>query len=85
MCALETLSAVMPTLPPPIIAEMVVPTLVAAAKDKVPNVQFCCARIIKANRASIDNGTWESKILPKLQEMSKEVDKDVAYFAVVAM
>lgn len=75
----------MPVLPPPIVAEMVVPTLLNACKDKVPNVQFCCARIIKSNRDRIDSATWESKIVPRLTEMCKEADKDVAYFAAVAL
>ena len=50
MCALEALSGVIPTLTKEIITEMIVPTLEKACGDRVPNVQFCVARIIKANR-----------------------------------
>ena len=54
MCALESLSAVMPVLNKSNVTEMIVPTLVKACGDRIPNVQFCCARIIKKNKTSID-------------------------------
>ena len=47
MCALETLSVVMPYLSREMITEMIVPTIVKACSDRVPNVQFCVAQIIK--------------------------------------
>ena len=74
MCALETLSAVIPTLSKEMITEMVVPTLVKACNDRVPNVQFCVARIIKANRGSFDADVFTAKLEPKLQEMSQSGD-----------
>ena len=85
MCALEALSVVMPVLPKEMIGEMIVPTLVKACGDRIPNVQFCVARIIKLNRQYIDPSSFNDKIMPKLREMSQEADKDVAYYATVAM
>ena len=58
MCALESLSAVMPVLSKPLVSELIVPTLVKACGDRIPNVQFCCARIIKKNKTSIDAETF---------------------------
>lgn len=58
MCALESLSAVMPVLNKSLVSELVVPTLVKACGDRIPNVQFCCARIIKKNKTSIDPETF---------------------------
>lgn len=84
MCALESLSAVMPVLNKSIVAEMIVPTLVKACGDRIPNVQFCCARIIKMNKTSIDAETFQTQIVPKLREMMTESDKDVAYYATLA-
>lgn len=84
MCALESLSAVMPVLNKSIITELVVPTLVKACGDRIPNVQFCCARIIKKNKTSIDTETFNEKIAPKLRDMMQESDKDVAYYATLA-
>ena len=84
MCALESLSAVMPVLPKEMVTEMVVPTLVKACSDRIPNVQFCCARILKRNKTSIDTNVFTTQISPKLREMMQETDKDVAYYATVA-
>ena len=84
MCALESLSVVMPVLNKNNVAEMIVPTLLKACGDRIPNVQFCCARIIKKNKTSIDTETFEAKIMPKLREMMQESDKDVAYYATLA-
>ena len=74
----------MPVLNKPIVAELIVPTLVKACGDRIPNVQFCCARIIKKNKTSIDAETFAEKIAPKLREMMTESDKDVAYYATLA-
>ena len=46
MCALESLSAVIPVLAPDQVNELILPTLEKAFADKVPNVRFCAARII---------------------------------------
>ena len=84
MCALESLAVVMPHLPRAMVTEMVVPTLVKACGDRIPNVQFCCARIIKEHKAHIAEVDFAEKISPKLREMMTESDKDVAYFATLA-
>ena len=85
MCALETLSAVMNHLSREMITEMIVPTVVKACGDRVPNVQFCVARIIKAQKGLFDPSIFTAQIVPKLTEMTQEADKDVAYFATLAL
>jgi len=62
-----------------------VPTIVKATSDRIPNVQFCVARVIKLNKAYFDPSVFSSQIVPKLRDMTKEADKDVAYFATVAL
>jgi hypothetical protein len=47
MSALGSLSAIMDQLREDHITEHVVPTLIKACGDKVPNVQFCSSKIIK--------------------------------------
>jgi len=74
----------MPVLDKSTITEMILPTLVKACADRVPNVQFCCARIIHKNKASIDVEMFNERIMPKLREMMQESDKDVAYYATIA-
>ena len=81
MCALETLSAVMPVLSKEIITELIVPVVVKACGDRIPNVQFCVARIIKANVTKFDAEVFNVKVMPKLRDMVGEADKDVSYFA----
>ena len=54
MCALETISAVIPYLSQAVIAEHVVPTILAGCRYHIPNVKFCAARIIKANKRHFD-------------------------------
>ena len=85
MACLMSLSAVMPALQKDQISEKVIPTLVLACSDKIPNVQFCVARIIKANKSLIDPGVLNSQIVPKLKDMTQDGDKDVAYFATIAL
>ena len=74
----------MPVLDKNKITELIVPTLLKACGDRIPNVQFCCARIIKKNKASIDPEVFNDKIAPKLREMMQESDKDVVYYATLA-
>ena len=85
MCALETLSAVMPVLSPEVVSAKIMPTVLKACTDRIPNVKFCVCRIIKANRNKFDNATFADKLVPKLRELSQEADKDVAYFATLAL
>jgi hypothetical protein len=47
MCCLMSLASVMPVLEKQQITDKVLPFFLAAMKDKVPNVQFCVARIIE--------------------------------------
>lgn len=47
MCCLMSLSSVMHVLEKHQITDKVLPLFVSAMKDKVPNVQFCVARIIE--------------------------------------
>jgi serine/threonine-protein phosphatase 2A regulatory subunit A len=54
MSCLMSLSAVVPVMQKDQITEKVVPTLVTACSDKIPNVQFCCAKIIKQHKSLID-------------------------------
>ena len=54
MCALKSLENVAEALPREMVTEMIVPTLVKACTDRVPNVQFCVAKIIKAVKPHID-------------------------------
>ena len=85
MCALMSLSVVLPVLKPDQITEKSIPTFVKATSDNIPNVQFCVAKILAKNKKLIDPSVWNSQIVPKLKDMSQEPDKDVAYFGFMAL
>jgi hypothetical protein len=82
---LRSLSAMIPMLHADKITEFIVPTLVKACSDKVPNVQFTNSKIIKLNRAAFDQNVFKDTIVPKLRENLMDGDKDVAYYAKVAL
>ena len=46
MCAIESLAAIMGVLSKEEVTSKIVPTLVKALNDRIPNVQFCACRII---------------------------------------
>ena len=54
MCCIHSLAAVMPFMTKEQITQHVVPTLVTACKDAIPNVKFCAARVINEKRQTID-------------------------------
>ena len=70
MCALSSISVVMPVLKPDNITEKVVPTFIKATSDNIPNVQFCVAKILHKRKAMFDTSVWNSQIVPKLKDMS---------------
>lgn len=46
MCSLQSLSVILPYIPKDQINANVVPTLLKAMKDPIPNVRFCSAKIV---------------------------------------
>ena len=62
-----------------------VPLLLKYCKDPVPNVRFCVAKLFKKLVPKIDSQTVSTKIKPKLAEMTTDPDKDVQYYAKLAL
>ena len=85
MCCLYSLSAVMPYMNKDQVASRIVPIFVKACKDDIPNVKFCVARIIHQQRQYIDTNVFSSNLLGLLKELQSDADKDVAYFANIAL
>jgi len=63
------------------ITEFIVPTLVKACSDKVPNVQFTNSKLINLHKSSFDQNTFKERIVPQLRLNMSSGDKDVAYYA----
>ena len=60
MCCLNSLAAVMPYTSKEIITQQVVPILIKACKDDIPNVKFCVAKVIAANKTYIDPNVFSN-------------------------
>ena len=54
ICSLRSLSAIMPVLQKDQITDKVVPIILKATSDPIPNVQFCVSKIIYDRRALFD-------------------------------
>ena len=64
---------------------VVVPILLKASKDPVPNVRFCVAKLVKKLIPKIDTQSVMTKVKPRLAEMTTDPDKDVQFFSKTAL
>lgn len=80
---LHVLPQVSGVMTPDQIVQYVVPLLIKATKDSVPNVRFCACRTIMwmMEKHSLGAQTVNSVIKPALQELESDPDIDVQYFA----
>ena len=53
--------------------------------DKIPNVLFTCAKIIRQHKNLIEASVLQSQLVPRLKDMTQDSDKDVAYFAMICL
>ena len=54
-------------------------------KDPIPNVRFTVAKILKASKSLLDPSVVQSQIIPGLKEMTNDTDRDVQYYATIAL
>ena len=85
MCCLNSLAAVMPYITRDQTTQHIIPIFLKATTDDIPNVKFCVSKIIQEHRQTIDPNVFTTHLLGPLKEMSNDPDKDVAYFAQVAL
>merc|ERR1711953_594276 len=80
---LQVLPQVSYVMTPDQIVQFIVPLLMKAMKDSVPNVRFCACKAIAffVENNSLDNGSINSVIKPQLHELKQDPDTDVQYFA----
>jgi hypothetical protein len=79
------MGAMMPYMMKEQISEHIVPVFAKACKDDIPNVKFCVARVIHACREWIDTNVFSNQLSGPLKEMATDQDKDVCYFAQIAL
>eukprot|EP00743_Colponemidia_sp_Colp-15_P001721 GILK01001880.1.p1 GENE.GILK01001880.1~~GILK01001880.1.p1 ORF type:complete len:597 (+),score=99.77 GILK01001880.1:60-1793(+) len=63
------------------IAQSMLPVLLRAAKDPVPNIRFVVAKTIIKLIPCLDATVLNSQIRPCLNEMQQDSDRDVVYYA----
>ena len=85
MCCLNSLAAVMPFITKDQTSQHIIPVFLKACRDEIPNVKFCVSKIIHSQRHFIDANIFNGQLLNPLKEMSNDSDKDVAYYAQVAL
>ncbi len=54
-------------------------------KDPIPNVRFTVAKILKQSKNQTDASVVQSQIIPGLKEMTNDPDRDVQYYATIAL
>jgi serine/threonine-protein phosphatase 2A regulatory subunit A len=54
-------------------------------KDPIPNVRFTVAKLLKQSKSYIDGSVMQSQIIPGLKEMTNDPDRDVQYYATIAL
>ena len=57
------------------------PTVLEAAKDRVPNIRFNVAKVLGTLATVVESSVIELQIRPCLNELSEDTDVDVRYFA----
>eukprot|EP01095_Lingulamoeba_sp_RSL-Kostka_P017418 TRINITY_DN9023_c0_g1_i1.p1 TRINITY_DN9023_c0_g1~~TRINITY_DN9023_c0_g1_i1.p1 ORF type:complete len:585 (+),score=188.29 TRINITY_DN9023_c0_g1_i1:120-1874(+) len=78
LCAIGHLSEVVTK---EIIVETMLPLVVKMASDPVPNIRFNVAKILNTVSKYVDPEVTEKDIIPTLQQLLEDKDKDVQYFA----
>lgn len=85
ICCLQSAEAVMPYLSKPQIQEVVIPLLLDALSDPIPNVTFSALKIIIKNTQYIDEQAFASQLAPKIRETLNNPDPDVKYYSEKAL
>lgn len=57
------------------------PVVLAASKDRVPNVKFNVAKILQTVAPLVEPSVLEATVKPCLQELAEDGDTDVRYYA----
>lgn len=64
------------------LAEQIVDQLLRGLSDKVVNVRMVSARGLEEMIGSLDNGIWNAKVLPALeQRVLEDADEDCKFYA----
>ncbi|XWS64330.1 hypothetical protein CRYUN_Cryun06bG0177200 [Craigia yunnanensis] len=81
MNILHAISLLAPVMGSEITCSKLLPIVVNASKDRVPNIKFNVAKILQSLVPIVDQSVVEKTIRPCLVELSEDPDVDARYFA----
>jgi len=71
--------------PPDVIEKSLLPLVILAATDDVPNVRIACAKTMAVVIPKLDKASVDSKLKPLLLKLVKDTDTDVVFFSSLAL
>ncbi|CAN4100321.1 unnamed protein product [Withania somnifera] len=81
MTILHAISLLAPVMGSEITCSKLLPVIIAASKDRVPNIKFNVAKVLQSVIPIVDQSIVENTIRPCLVELSEDPDVDVRFFA----
>ncbi|KAG4918701.1 hypothetical protein JHK85_056982 [Glycine max] len=81
MTILRAISLLAPVMGPEITCSNLLPVVLAASKDRVPNIKFNVAKVLESIFPIVDQSVVEKTIRPCLVELSEDPDVDVRFFS----
>ena len=81
MTVLRAISLLAPVMGAEITCSRLLPVVIAASKDRVPNIKFNVAKVLESIFPIVDQSVVEKTIRPCLVELSEDPDVDVRFFS----
>ncbi|KAF9593164.1 hypothetical protein IFM89_020460 [Coptis chinensis] len=85
MTILHAVSLLAPVMGSEITCSKLLPVVINASKDRVPNIKFNVAKVLQSLIPIVDQSVVEQTIRPCLVELSEDPDVDVRFFASQAL
>ncbi|KDO70022.1 hypothetical protein CISIN_1g0068981mg, partial [Citrus sinensis] len=85
MTILRAISLLAPVMGSEITCSRLLPVVINASKDRVPNIKFNVAKVLQSLIPIVDQSMVEKTIRPCLVELTEDPDVDVRFFATQAI
>lgn len=85
MCCLSSLQSIITHITKEQVVQHIIPVFLKAMKDPIPNVRFTIAKIVQKTKPLFDPAVVSSQLVPVLKEMTSDSDRDVQYYATLAL
>jgi len=82
LLAITTLSS---AFPPDVVAGKLLPLAIELTNDAVPNIRFNACKTLQSLLPTLDSALVETKVKPILNKLVEDKDRDVRYFASLAL